>query len=88
MGAAQTIGGLLGLPFAVAFIVAGFWRVTPWVIVAGAAVGTALYVMIKGGIPVVWRRDPVKMTATIMVAQAVTVGLLYAAGYVASLLFR
>ena len=54
----------------------------------GAAVGTALYVMIKGGTPVVWRRDPVKMTATVMVAQAVTVGLLYAAGYVASLLFR
>ncbi len=84
----QTIGGLLGLPFAAAFIAAGAWRVTPWVIVAGAVIGTVLYVMIKGGIPVVWQREPVRMTATVMVCQAVTVGVFYALGYVASLLFR
>lgn len=84
----QTIGGLLGLPFAATFIAAGAWRVTPWVIVAGAVIGTVLYVMIKGGIPVVWQREPVRMTVTVMVCQAVTVGVFYTLGYVASLLFR
>jgi hypothetical protein len=82
------MAGLLAFPFFGAFIAAGYMRATPWVILGGAVIGTVLYAMVKEGIPVVWRREPVRMTLMIGASQAVIVSFFYGLGYAASSALR